>query len=48
MPKLTKQQSAAVEREALRLYDKFNPQPDVAINISKAECIRLATRQLQQ
>ena len=37
-----------IERLALQLYDKFNPQPDVKINTSKAECIRIATRQLQQ
>jgi hypothetical protein len=46
MPKLTKEQSAEVEREALRLYDKLNPQSDVKINVSKQECIDRARRKL--
>ena len=37
-----------VEQLALALYDQLNPQPDVKINVSKAECIRRARAQLEQ
>jgi hypothetical protein len=46
MQKLTKEQSEAVEREALRLYDKYNPDADVKINVSKQECINRARAKL--
>lgn len=37
---------AKVEAEALRLYDKFNSEPDKIVRVSKAECIRRARRAL--
>ena len=47
MPRrLTKAQKEAVEREALRLYDKYNPRPDRKINVGKADCINEARGKL--
>ena len=45
-PKLTKEQSDEVEREALRLYDKLNPRSEIKINVGKSECIRRAEEKL--
>ena len=36
----------AIEVEALRLYDLYNPHPDVTINVSKEQCIREAKQNL--
>lgn len=44
--KLTKEQSAEVEREALRLYDKRNPDSERVISVRKDECIRRAKLKL--
>ena len=46
MPKLTKEQSAAVEREALRLYDRYNPDHERTIHVSKQKCIDQARAKL--
>ena len=39
-------QAREVEAEALRLYDKYNPEPDSVINVPKDVCIRQAQRKL--
>lgn len=46
MAGLTKNQAAAVEREALRLYDRYNPDSERVINVGKSECIKEARRKL--
>lgn len=46
MAKLTKEQSAAIEREALKLYDRYNPDHQHVINVSKQECINQVQRKL--
>ena len=46
MEKLTKEQAEAVEREALRLYDEYNPRSELQINVGKHECIKRARRKL--
>lgn len=35
-----------VEAKALALYDRLNPKPDEKIAVSKAECIRMAEKQI--
>ena len=46
LTKLTKEQSDAVEQEALRMYDQQNPRPDRRIKVSKAKCIKDAREKL--
>lgn len=46
--KLTKAQKEVVEREALRLYDKYNPEPELEIKVSKQECLDQAKRRLKR
>lgn len=46
--KLTKAQKEVVEREALRLYDKYNPAPELEIKVSKQECLDQAKRRLKR
>lgn len=41
-----KLQSERIEKLALKLYDELNPRSDIQINVSKAECIRRATKLL--
>lgn len=41
---MSKSHREAVEKEALRLYDKLNPEPDKCIRVSKAECLRRAAQ----
>jgi hypothetical protein len=45
--KMTPREAKAVEIEALRLYDKHNPEPDRVINAPKDACIRQAKRKLR-
>lgn len=46
MPKPTKEQLEAIEREAMRLYDEYNPEPNKIIHVSKHECLRQAKAKL--
>lgn len=39
--------SSAIEVLALKIYDRLNPDQDRVIKVSKAECIRMATKQLK-
>lgn len=36
----SKVEALEIEREALKLYDELNPEPERRINVGKAECIR--------
>lgn len=45
-PKLTKEQSEAIEREALRIYGRLNPDQLRVIHTSKQECINQARAKL--
>jgi hypothetical protein len=40
-------QEEIVERAALRLYDRLNPEPDREILVSKHECIKMARRAIR-
>ena len=46
MPKLTKDQSIALNEEANRLFDKYNPRPHEKISVPKDQCIREAKKRL--
>ena len=35
-----------IERRAMELYDQYNPDQERVINVSKAECIKIAKREL--
>ena len=39
---------AKIDELANKLYDKLNPKPNDRINVSKAECIRRAEKQLSK
>jgi len=41
-----RKQDDDIEREALRLYDLYNPRSHVVINVSKQDCINEARRKL--
>jgi hypothetical protein len=43
---LSTSEKARVERLALRLYDRMNPDQDRVINISKEECLQAAMARL--
>lgn len=38
----------AIEREALRLYDRLNPDWKREIKVSKADCIKMARERLKR
>lgn len=40
LTRLSKQEQEQIDAEATALYERLNPEPDVRINVSKAECIR--------
>ena len=42
------QEADPIELRALQLYDKYNPDQDRVINVSKAECIKIARIELKR